>query len=187
MRSEVDSRAKRPLSRLSGPYGHPIHPMLVTIPIGTWIASLVFDIASQRASSPTVFATGSVWLIGIGIIGALLAAIFGLMDLLVIPRGTRALATALLHMVLNLGVVALFVVSFVLRVSRPNAMTGPVSAAYIILTIVALGMLVPSGWLGGRLAYHFGVRVADERTQAEGFEPPGRPPEFVHPRGPAEA
>jgi uncharacterized membrane protein len=35
--------------------------------------------------------------------------------------------------------------------------------------VVAVAILGASGWLGGKLAYHYGVRVADEQTQAEGF------------------
>src|SRR5215468_872670 len=97
--------AKRPLSSmLAGPYGHPFHPMLVTVPIGAWVASLVFDIVSRAADDPKVFATGSYWLIGIGIVGALVAALFGLLDLFAIPSGTRAFTTALVHMGLNLTV-----------------------------------------------------------------------------------
>ncbi len=38
---------KEPVSIVAGTYGHPIHPILVTIPIGAWISSLVFDIASH--------------------------------------------------------------------------------------------------------------------------------------------
>lgn len=78
--------AKEPISIVAGPYGHPFHPMLVTIPIGAWVASVVFDIASRVNShgAPSLV-DASYWLIGIGIVGALLAAVFGLMDLLTIP------------------------------------------------------------------------------------------------------
>jgi uncharacterized membrane protein len=47
-----------------------------------------------------------------------------------------------------------------------------VSVGLLLLSIVALALLGASGWLGGKLAYHFGVRVADEATQAEGFRGP---------------
>src|SRR5438067_2031730 len=103
---------KRPVSIVAGPYGHPIHPILVTVPIGAWVASLVFDIASHPAGEHAVFTKGAFWLIGIGIVGAVAAAIFGLLDLLAIPRGTRAFTTALTHMVLNLVVVGLYIVNF---------------------------------------------------------------------------
>jgi hypothetical protein len=50
--------AKHPVSRLAGPYGHPLHPIRVTVPIGAWVASFVFDLASHLADEPTVFAKG---------------------------------------------------------------------------------------------------------------------------------
>jgi hypothetical protein len=45
--------AKQPRTVLAGPYGHPFHPILVTVPIGAWVASVVFDIvASEHFSRP---------------------------------------------------------------------------------------------------------------------------------------
>ena len=123
--------AKRPVSRLAGPYGHPFHPILVTVPIGAWVSSLVFDLASRLSGEPVVFAKGAFWLIGLGLVGAAAAAMLGFLDLFAIPTGTRAFRTGLLHMTLNLIVVLLY--------------------------------------LGGKLAYRYGVRVAAESVQAEGF------------------
>src|SRR5690606_36859613 len=56
--------AKRPASPLAGPYGHPFHAMLVTIPIGTWVAGVVFDIVGLAGDDPAAFATGARWLFG---------------------------------------------------------------------------------------------------------------------------
>jgi uncharacterized membrane protein len=154
---------KRPRNALAGSYGHPIHPILVTIPIGTWTASLVFDIAA-KATDDEAFAKGSHWLIGIGILGALLAAIFGSIDLSGIPNGTVARRTGLTHMALNLVVTALYVINYFVRGDDQTVGTLP-----LILSIVALALLGASGFLGGKLSYRYGIRVADERTQAEGF------------------
>jgi uncharacterized membrane protein len=159
--------AKEPVAPVAGPYGHPFHPMLVTVPIGAWLSSMVFDITSRWSGEPEVFVKGSFWLIAIGVVGALVAALFGLMDLLALPRGTPALRTGLTHMALNLTVVGLFVVSFALR--RDHLDEGDVTVAAFVCSAVALTLLAVSGWLGGKLAYRYGVRVADEATQAEGF------------------
>jgi uncharacterized membrane protein len=166
MTTSHTDRAKRPRSVAAGPYGHPFHPILVTIPIGTWIASLVFDIASRTSQDGAAFAHGATWLIGIGILGALLAAMVGLHDLSLIPKATKAFSTGLTHMVLNLVVVALFSTSFLMR---QGSEADAVETLPLVLTVVALALLGASGWLGGKLAYHYGVRVADEQTQAEGF------------------
>jgi uncharacterized membrane protein len=162
--------AKRPVTPLAGPYGHPFHPILVTVPIGAWVVSIVFDLVSRWADEADVFVKGSFWLIGIGILGAVAAALFGLLDLLAIPRGTRAFRTGLTHMALNLTVVALFAVSFAVR--RDHLDEGDVTIAGFVLSAIALGLLAVSGWLGGELAYRYGVRVVDEQTQAEGFANP---------------
>src|SRR3954453_16561080 len=83
--------AKGPKTALAGPYGHPFHPMLVTLPIGTWVASLIFDIGSRvHEERESALAYGAEWLLAIGIITAVVAALFGLMDLLTIPGGTPA-------------------------------------------------------------------------------------------------
>jgi uncharacterized membrane protein len=165
--------AKHPRTTVAGPYGHPIHPMMVTIPIGAWTASLIFDIVAASASGDNerVFATGAFWLIVVGLVGAVLAAVFGLMDLSTIPRGTKAFSTGITHLTLNTIVVVLYVVNLIVR---NNAGREEFSTAGLVLSIVAIAVLSASGWLGGRLSYHYGVRVADESTQREGFVQTGR-------------
>lgn len=162
--------AKEPVTPVAGPYGHPFHPILVTIPIGAWVSSLVFDIATKvnsGGSKPLTDAT--YWLIGIGIIGALLAALFGLMDLVRIPRRTRALRFGLAHLALNLTVVGLYIGNFAWRHDSYYESTR-VKTGQLVLSAVAIGLLLVSGWIGGMLAYRYGVRVADEATtQAQGY------------------
>jgi uncharacterized membrane protein len=153
---------------LAGPYGHPFHPILVTVPIGAWVCSLVFDIASRFVDRPGFLNEGSEWLIGIGVLGALTAATVGVLDFLTIPPGTSAYRTALVHMTLNLSITAAYVVNFWWRhgsYQRPEA----VGAGPIVLAAVSLGALGVSGYLGGKLAYRYGVRVVDEEVQEEGF------------------
>lgn len=158
-------RAKEPRSVLAGPYGHPFHPVMVTVPIGAWVSSVVLDVVAL-AGDNAALAEASLWLIGIGIVGALVAAVFGLLDLSIIPRGTKAFRTGVTHMGLNLVAVALFTVDFAIRYAHG---TDSVPTSGFVLSLLAVAILGASGWLGGKLAYHYGVRVADEQTQAEGF------------------
>jgi uncharacterized membrane protein len=167
MTTSSPSRGKQPRSILAGQYGHPIHPILVTVPIGAWVASVVFDVvALTRTDEEATFAEGAYWLIGIGIVGALLAAIFGLIDLTGIARGTKAFKTAVIHMAINVTVVVLFLIDFIVRAAGDyeDATTGG-----FVLSLVGLALLAVSGYLGGQLAYSYGIRVADEETQAKGF------------------
>ena len=167
-RSVGDVRAdKPPRSPIAGAYGHPIHPILVTVPIGAWLASLVFDIASHVVDDGAeTYSDGAELLIAIGVIGAVLAAVWGLIDYLRIERGTQAFKVGTTHMLLNDVVLVLFIVSWLIR---RNADDEATNGGLIVLSIVALALLSVSGWLGGKLAYRYGVRVADEGTQAEGF------------------
>lgn len=161
-------RAKEPVTVLAGPYGHPFHPIVVTVPIGAWVASLVFDLGSLIASGDAAaLATGSRWLIAIGVLGAAAAALLGFLDLFAIPTGTRAFRTALVHMSLNLTITVAYLVNFLLRLGQH----GPPQAGLIILSAVSIAALGVSGYLGGKLAFQYGVRVAGEQDQAVGFGP----------------
>lgn len=169
MTSDVH-QAKQPVSAaLAGPYGHPFHPILVTVPIGSWVASLVFDIGSHIVGSPAFLTQGSVWLIAIGVVGAVLAAMVGFLDLMAIPTGTRAFRTGLVHMSLNLLVAVAYVGNFFWR-QAGYGHPDPVAIGPLVLSALSLAALAASGYLGGKLAYRYGVRVAEERTQAEGYQ-----------------
>lgn len=168
MSQTAHEQSKHPRTILAGPYGHPFHSILITIPIGAWIASFVFDIVALASDDPEPFAQGARLLILIGIIGAVVAALFGFLDYTQLQKGTKARRTATLHMVLNLSVVVVFLIGFIIRSSADDV---PVGA--FVLSIVALLALSLSGFLGGELAYRFGVRVADEQTQRAGFDRAG--------------
>jgi len=159
--------AKQPLNAtLAGPYGHPYHPILVTVPIGAWVASLVFDIASRLVDDPAFLAQGSRWLIGIGVLGALAAAAVGFLDFATIPKGTPAFRTGLMHMGLNLSVTAAYAVNFLWR---DGDYTDGVGTGPLVLSALSLVALSVSGFLGGKMAYRYGVRVVTEEKQAEGY------------------
>ncbi|MBF4567830.1 DUF2231 domain-containing protein [Plantibacter sp. VKM Ac-2880] len=143
--------------------------MVVLIPIGAWTASVVFDIVSLFTDDREPFVVGAQWLIGIGVVGAVLAAVFGLMDLRVIAPGTRARKTALTHLGFNLAAVVLFALSWIVRAAGPE---GELSVLGLGLAWAAFLLVGVSGFLGGELSYRFGVRVAEEQTQRNGFLAP---------------
>lgn len=188
MNEQAHARSKFPASPAAGSYGHPIHPALVGVPIGAWVASLVFDLASRFTVDTEVFVRGAMWLIALGILGGLIAAVFGLIDLVRLPRGTPAFRTGLLHAALNAILLALYATSFALRWAQFTAPKVP--GALIALNVASLVLLVVTGWLGGTMVYRYGLRVVDEATQAEGFEkasPPEHPAGGLGPRQTQEA
>ena len=134
--------------------GHPIHPMLIAFPLGLFPVAVIFDITHWFTQNGR-WADISFWLIAAGIIGGLLAAVFGFTDWLKIPAGTRAKAIGLLHGGVNVIVVGLFIVSWLLR--RPNpAAPGTLDIA---LGVIAVLLALFSGWLGGELVFRLNMGV----------------------------
>jgi uncharacterized membrane protein len=161
-------QSKQPRSVLAGPYGHPVHPILVTVPIGAWGCAVIFDLVSLASDAPRPWASGAMWLILLGVIGAAFAAVFGVLDLLNLPSGTAAFNTGRVHAALNSAALVIFLVGFIWRYRTADSWeAAPVGP--LLVSILGLAVVGVSGYLGGKLAYHYGVRVADESVQAEGF------------------
>ena len=131
---------------------HPIHPMLVPIPIGLWLFSFVCDVVYMLGWGGDAWRTVAFYNMAAGVIGALVAAIPGLIDLLSLPAGPRK--TALVHMTINLTIVGLYVVNIFMRVANPEQLRTP-----FLLSLIAVALLTVSGWLGGKMVYVHGVAV----------------------------
>ncbi len=138
-------------------FGHPIHPMLIVFPLGLLVMSLIFDLV-RAATGDADFSIAAYWCIAAGIIGGLLAAVFGLVDWLAIPSGTRAKRVGVLHGAGNVVVVLLFAVSFLLR-ARAGGWDPTVPA--LICSFVGFGLAGITGWLGGELVERLGIGVDD--------------------------
>jgi uncharacterized membrane protein len=136
--------------------GHPIHPMLVTIPIGLWIFSLAADLIALRAGAPQTWHAAALYTMVGGIIGALAAALPGLVDLLSLGDAPIK-KTAVTHMSLNLTIVVLYVIN---AWTRYHASVSPTVS--LALSVIAIAMLLVSGWLGGKMVYEAGVAVHAE-------------------------
>lgn len=130
--------------------GHPVHAMLVNIPIGLWIFTLTSDVVFRVTGDPGWLTTAYFTLAG-GIAGALLAALFGLIDLLGLP-GPRERRLGIFHMSLNLAIVVVQAVNFALRATSHRA-----SGLTLALSALAVASLLVSGWLGGQLVHVLGV------------------------------
>jgi len=146
--------------------GHPIHPMIVPIAIGGFILSFIFDIVCLATHATTPWSTVAYYTMIGGIVGALCAAVFGLVDLVSLPAGhTRKIA--LTHMTINLVIVALFIANAWMRDSDASP-----SGAPFILSIIGIALLVVSGWLGGKMVYEAGVGVSGLDAAATEAVPP---------------
>lgn len=137
--------------------GHPIHPMLVVIPLGLFIAAVVLD-ALYYWRGDVLFATISYYNIAGGILGGLLAAVFGFRDWLAIPSGTRAKRIGLFHGVANVIVVLLFGAVWLARTALPDLAPTNLLLAF---EAAAITLAMIAGWLGGELVDRLGVGVDD--------------------------
>jgi len=149
--------------------GHPVHPMIVPIAIGGFLLSIVFDIVCLATGQVDPWSTVAYYTMIGGIVGALIAAIFGFVDLLSLPSGyTKKIGIT--HMVINLTVVVLFIASAYMRHESHSPAGTP-----FILSVVAILMLLVSGWLGGKMVYEAGVGVsADESATPASPKPTNR-------------
>ncbi len=137
-------------------FGHPVHQMLVVFPLGLLATSFFFDVAYLIVHRSEL-AMVSDWMIFAGVIGAVIAAVFGLIDWVSIPRRTRAKKVGFLHGVGNVVVAGLFAASWFLR--QPNPSDPAILT--ILLSSMGVGLALITSWLGGELVDRFGVGVAD--------------------------
>jgi uncharacterized membrane protein len=137
--------------------GHPIHPMLIVLPLGLFIAAVVFDGLYLWRGSPA-FATAAYWNIAGGVVGGLLAAVFGLIDWFAIPAGTRAKRIGLLHGGTNVVVVVIFALVWLMR---GNTVDVTPTTNLFLLEVAGLVLGSVGGWLGGELVDRLAVGVDD--------------------------
>jgi uncharacterized membrane protein len=137
--------------------GHPIHPMLIVVPLGLFIATVIFDALYMWRGNAT-FAVVAYWNMAGGIIGGLLAAVFGLIDWLAIPTGTRAKRIGLLHGATNVLVVAMFAFAWW---ARSNTIEATPTTNLFAIEVAALLFGAVAGWLGGELVDRLAVGVDD--------------------------
>jgi uncharacterized membrane protein len=155
-------------SLLAGPDGHPFHPMLVPLPIGAFVSSLIFDILTRtRTGGLPYLVDGAFWLIGVGLAGALAAAVPGVLDFRTIPRGALTFATARTHLTLNAAAAVLFAAGYAWRAGDHVAL-DKTRWGQLALSAVALAFLIAATWLGGKLTYCHGMRVTRQADRDEG-------------------
>jgi uncharacterized membrane protein len=138
--------------------GHAVHQLLIVFPLGLLATAVVFDVIGVVSGNGS-FTTASYLMIAAGVIMGLLAAVFGLIDFLAIPQGTRAKRIGTLHGLGNVLMLGLFVASWLLRADARDNVSGP---AALILALIALVVAMGTGWLGGELVDRLGVGVDDD-------------------------
>jgi uncharacterized membrane protein len=136
--------------------GHAIHPILIVFPLGLLSTGVIFDVIFRIWGNP-VMATVAYYMFAAGIIGGFAAAIFGAIDWLAIPSGTRAKSVGTYHAISNVVALLFFIGSWWLRRDAPERPEMLAS----ILSFAGAGFALVGGWLGGELVERLGVGVDD--------------------------
>ncbi|HWC31130.1 MAG TPA: DUF2231 domain-containing protein [Dehalococcoidia bacterium] len=150
--------------------GHPLHPILVSVPIGLFVWAFIADLVYVFSDNQTWYDI-AFWSGVSGVIAALVAALPGLGDYLTIAVNSDANVIATAHMALNIAVVVLFTVAAGLAVDD-GATSGSSLTAVVVIHAVGVGLLGIAGALGGEMVYrhHLGMipdGSEDERAERE--------------------
>jgi uncharacterized membrane protein len=137
--------------------GHPIHPMLIPFPIACFVLAFVSDLAFWRTSND-FWASASLWLLGIGLIMAALAAAMGLTDVLGDDQ-IRNLSDAWLHAGGNVVAVVIELYNWYSRYEHGTTAVVPTG---LILSLVVVLILLFTGWKGWEMVYRHRVGVTDQ-------------------------
>ena len=149
--------------------GHPLHPMLVAIPIGLFAWALVADIVYAASGRTHEWYSIAFWSGIAAILTALLAALPGFGDYLTMAVHSDARGIATAHMLLNLTVVALFFIAMLLALDD-NAARGGAQVAVLVLHAVGVGLLLLSGWLGGEMVFRHHLAMIPDDAELERAE-----------------
>lgn len=155
--------------------GHPIHPMLVPLPIGFMVAAFASDLIHYMNGDP-FWARFAYWLLLGTLVSGALAALVGIVDLMSLRRA-RTMGLAWAHAIGNVIALALVLVNFRIRMDQPELPPVPQG---LLLSTVIVAMMVITGWAGGEMTFRHGlavsrgVGVGTERGD-EDETPSGRP------------
>ena len=138
---------------------HPLHPIIIHVPMAMWPAALIFDVLSQWEIGGNAMVRLSFYAIGFGLVASLLAVPTGLLDWSGIKKEKPAWKIGLYHMTLNLVVALLSAVNFGLRLQTYRH-ASKVDGTPFLLSIIATALLIISAYLGGMMTYQYGISVA---------------------------
>jgi len=139
--------------------GHGAHPILIVFPLGLLATAAIFDVIHLITGNGQ-WALVAYWMIAAGLIGGVAAALFGFIDWLAIPAGTRAKSVGLWHGAGNAVVMVMFLLSWWLRSENETRNYEPETLA-LALSFGGVVLALVTGWLGGELVERLGVSIHD--------------------------
>ncbi len=139
--------------------------MLVAFPIGLWVFSFVCDLFFLFGAGTAIWHDVAFYTLAGGIVGALLAAVPGLIDLLSIHEREMK-RIAITHMLVNVTGLIVFAISLWLRTRSPATAQLPVLVSFLGVILISVG-----GWYGGEMVYVKGMAVETAEVGATLKEP----------------
>ena len=138
--------------------GHPLHPLLVTLPIGFWVGTLIFDLGFVFTND-AFWARGALTVLVLAIIFAVIAALAGFTDFFSNPH-IRDMSDARQHMIGNVVALLLAIVNLWPHWDVTGAGIKPWG---LVLSIVIVLILLFTGWKGGELVFRHHVAAIPKR------------------------
>jgi uncharacterized membrane protein len=158
---------------LRGFPGKPSHPPLTDAAIGAYTAGVVMLVLGALGIEEEQMAHGALLAISFGLLVTVPTALTGLLDWLALPKGTPVRTTATAHLIAMVLATVVFALTWVAQLDGYR--DDEVKTLALVLGLAAEALLIAGGFLGGALAYVYGVRVLKRpRTPVADALIPGR-------------
>lgn len=146
--------------------GHPLHPMIIPLPITFLITVLITDIV-WWFTGDDFWARVSIWLLGAGVVTGMLAGIVGSIDFFTIKQAREG-SSGWIHAVGNIAVIIIAAINWIIRI---DALESAILPWGVIMSAIVALLLVITGWYGGELSYRYRIGVIEQKDLPE--EQPG--------------
>ncbi len=160
---------------LQGLPGKPSHPPLTDASIGAYTVAVVMLVAGAFGLEEEQMAHGSLLALSFGLLLAAPTAVTGLADWVRLPKEGPVRRIATIHLAAMVAATVLFAATWIAQLDGYR--DGQVETLAVVLGAAAMGLLTAGGFLGGALAYVYGVRVLKQHdTPVADALIPGRTP-----------
>lgn len=135
-------------------FGHPMHPIMIHLPLGGLLAVFATDLAFVFTQDP-FWARAGLWLAGVGALGGWGAGLVGFGDLVLVP-GIRKQILGWCHAIIAVMLLSLASLNWLMRFDDPIAWLWPWG---LYVSALTAGLVVLAGMLGGTMVYSLGAGV----------------------------
>ena len=155
------------LSLIRGGDGHPSHPPLTDVAIGSYTFAIAALMANKVGFEEAITAGAGFYALLLGLAATAAAVVTGFADYLLMENGTLLKKTATYHWTVMVCATVFFVATAWLLSDEYDR--GDVSTIALVLGLVGYGLMSVGGWLGGAVVFKHGMRVVtDSESERRG-------------------